>query len=105
MSITIPDNLFIETMPVFRINILYANKKRFIEHHLIDGVELDTYYRHVFRVAQKAQVQIVSFDVVQISELSREARFMRENKLTRMSPHVPTPQPRRTTYVRRRRPL
>lgn len=90
-------------MPVFRINILFANGKRFMEHHLLDGVELDTYYKRLARLAQRAQVHVVSFDVVQVSEYSREATFMRENKIKRMSRHVPNVQPRPMMNKRRRR--
>ncbi len=74
-------------MPVFRINILFTNGKRFSGHHLIDGVELDTYYRRLFRLAKATNVPIASFDVVQVSEFSREATFMRDNNLKRMSPY------------------
>gem|GEM_PF-6950141 len=90
-------------MPVFRINILYANRKRYRGHHIVEGVELDTYYKHLFRLAQRASVPIVSFDVVQISESSREATYMRENNLKRMSPYVPNVQPRPSAGKRRRR--
>lgn len=71
-------------MPVFRINIVFANRKRFRGYHIIDGIELDTYYRRLFRLAQKGPARIVSFDVVQISELSREAVLMRETNRKRM---------------------
>lgn len=90
-------------MPVFRINIAFANGKRYREHHAVDGIELDTYYRHLFRLAQKVPIPIVSFDVVQISELSREAKLMRDNNLKRMSRHVPTAHPMRGTGKLRRR--
>ncbi len=90
-------------MPVFRINIAFANGKRYKGHHIVDGIELDTYYRHLFRLAQKVPVPIVSFDVVQVSELSREARFMRDNNLKRMSPYVPNVYPTQRTGKRRRR--
>lgn len=90
-------------IPVFRINILFAKGKRFKEYHLIDGVELDTYYKRLARLSQRAQVSVVSFYVVQVSEYSREATFMRENKITRMSRHVPNMKPKPMRVIRRRR--
>lgn len=90
-------------MPVFRINILYTNRKRYRGHHIVEGIELDTYYKHLFRLAKRASVPIASFDVVQISEYSREATYMRENNLKRMSPYVQNVQPKQGTGKRRRR--
>ncbi len=88
-------------MPIFRINILFANGKLYKGYHLVDGVELDTYYRHLFRLTQKASIPLRSFDVVQVSEFSREATYMRENNLKKMDsvPHVQT----RPGMVKRRR--
>jgi hypothetical protein len=90
-------------MPVFRIDILFANRKRHKEHHIVDGVELDDYYRHVFRIARMASIPIASFDVVQISEFSVVATFMRNNNIKRMMPNAPTVRPTQGTYRRRRR--
>lgn len=90
-------------MPVFRINIVFNNGKQYKGHHLVDGVELDNYYRHLYRFAQRVSIPIKAFDVVQVSELSSIATFMRKNNIKRMSPHVPNVQPvYRPTYRRRR---
>lgn len=91
-------------MPVFRINIVFADRKRYTGHHLVDGVELDTYYRRLFRLVQKAPVPVVSFDVVQVSEFSKEATFMRDNNLKRMTPYVRAVRPKQG-MGKRRRPL
>ena len=90
-------------MPVFRINIVFANRKRYKGYHIVDGVELDSYYRHLFRLTQRVPAPVVSFDVVQVSEFSREAALMRDKNLKRMSPYVSNAQPRPRTAKRRRR--
>lgn len=84
-------------MPIFRINIVFANGKRYNGYSLVEGVELDNYYRHLFRFAQRTRIRIVSFDVVQISEFSREATYMRDNNIKRMSHRVPAMQPKQRT--------
>lgn len=63
-------------MPVFRINILFASGRRKNGHHLVEGIDLDTYYLDLYESAQKEMGPIVKFDVVQISEHTREAKFM-----------------------------
>lgn len=90
-------------MPVFRINIVFDNGKVYNEHHLVDGVELDTYYRRLLGLAQKAPVHIVSFDVVQVSAFSPVARVMRDNNIKRMSRYVPKMQPNQARMKRKRR--
>lgn len=90
-------------MPVFRINIVFAGGKRYKEHHIVDGIELDTYYRHLFRLAKRVNVTIVLFDVVQVSEFSPEAILMRSNNLRRMSRYTPKVFVRQTMGKRRRR--
>ena len=90
-------------MPVFRMNIVLANGKRHNGYHIVDGIELDTYYRHLYRLAQRTGVQIVTFDVVQVSEFSCESTYMRNNNLRRMSHLAPTARPMQSTGRRRRR--
>jgi hypothetical protein len=90
-------------MPVYRINILFANGKSYKEYHLVDGVELDAYYKRLARLAQMSHVPVVSFDVVQVSKFSREATLMRPNNIKRMSRYVPNVQPRKGSSKRRRR--
>lgn len=89
-------------MPIFRINIVFANGKRYNGYSLVEGVELDNYYRHLFRFAQRTRIRIVSFDVVQISEFSREATYMRDNNIKRMSHRVPAMQPKQRTTTHRK---
>jgi hypothetical protein len=90
-------------MPVFRINIVFAGRKGYRGYHIVDGIELDNYYRHLYRHTQKAAVPLVTFDVVQISEYTRVAVYMRANKLTRLEHHTAPSYPRPQTGRRRRR--
>lgn len=89
-------------MPVFRIEILFANGEYFKEHHLNDEVDLDTYYRGVFRFAQGKGVPISSFDVVQVSEFSQTATRMRENNIVRLPHKVQKAQPGQQPKYRKR---
>lgn len=80
-------------MPVFRIDIIFANGKRFNEYRLVDGIELDTYYSRILRLAKRYPVPMKSFDVVQMSEHSLEVKTMRANNANRLSPQTQKPQP------------
>lgn len=90
-------------MPIFRINIVFAAGKRHRSYRRADGIELDTYYQYILRLAQKTRLRIVTFDVVQLSELSPEAKLMRDQNLKRMSPYVPPVYQRQGTVKRKRR--
>lgn len=78
-------------MPVFRIEVIVLPyKMRFLEHRIVDGVELDEYYLVAQQQALHRWKQYIHyFEVVAVSEHCTEAKFMRSRNMTRLRKNGP----------------
>lgn len=71
-------------MPVFKMSIVRTTEPEIVEFRVQDDVDLDTYYLRLPRAAQKKYRNIASFELVQLSEHSHTAQYLRGRGLTRM---------------------